>query len=299
MAELRTVALSPPVEVLRFFTLLGIRFWDAHTEQPVQSQLSVMAQTANGAEPPTVAVRSKSNAYVFQHLPGMRRYEMLADDTLPSPPHTPASFVITVEDTEGVFLPAAFTVELPLPYRGEFLSDVAGARAYLFSQPSRPVPIGMTAIRADLFDADNGREAAFGVLRVTVQGTERIGIADERGRTLILLPWPTADRLSIGSPPGSQQGPVFDESWAAEVRVAYDDRKQRFPLAQRPSAPDRLKTTPSLKSVLDEQPAALIHSVSGDAGLAMLPDSSHYGAELVLKTSVAEFVRLEISRGNP
>lgn len=297
VTEIAAVDLGPRMSQFRMFTLLGIRFWDAHTDLPVQSRLRVMAIPA-GMQAPVEAVRSRSNAYVFPELPGLRRFELMEEEDILSPPGGRVSFVITVEDPAGQYLPAVFSLDLPLPYKGLFLSQTPGAHAQLFSAPARAVPAGMAAVRADLWDEDNGRPAAYGVLQVNIQGREKIGIADGAGRALVLMPWPGTDRLTVGSPPGMNQGSVHGQTWPVDVSAHFDGSGLRFPLADSATAPARLRTVPSLKTVL-EQPAGRIHATLGDAGAANLAATLRYDQELILKTTFADPVRLSISRGNP
>ena len=288
-------ALDPSVRVLervRAFTPLGIRFWDAAFDVPVTAELRVFAWLRGSAHPPVAAVRTPSGVYAFHALPGGRSQEHpAADEEHPEWAGPPRELVIAVDDPRGWFLPTAFSVTLPLGYRGVFpsagASPPAGAvagRAYLFPAPSRPVPVNAGAVRADLWDAENERPAAWAVLRATVEGRTHTAVADERGRALLLFPLPSVDRLRLGSPPGSGQGAPTEARWPVTVEARYEPAALRFPFAGRGDLPPEWAARPSLKSVLDGQASATV-TAEADAGPAADWTSElAYGEELVLRT---------------
>ncbi|MET0398113.1 MAG: hypothetical protein ABW277_15035 [Longimicrobiaceae bacterium] len=286
--------LAPGIAVLervRVFTPLGIRFWDSAFDVPAAAELRVHAWLAGGDFAPVRGVRSPSGIYGFHGLPGRAAQEYPAErEDAPESAGPVQEYAISVEDPGGLFLPVAFSVTLPLGYRGEFLSGglsppgSAAGRAYLFSAPSRPVPARAAAVRADLWDADADRPAAWAVLRATVEGATHTTVADQDGRALLLFPVPSVDRLRLGSPPGSGQGAPAGNRWAVTVGVWYEPAALRFPFAGRGDLHPAWGDRPSLKSVLDEQRAALVWQEEG-----LAPASEHaaelvYGEELVLRT---------------
>jgi hypothetical protein len=307
----------------RTVTPLGIRFWDPALDTAVDDGLAVWAFRADapglGASPGggVRAVRTKSGVYALEGLPGLAEFEHPAPDAPPgaaliaSPPFA-ADFVIAVRDERvpARFLPMAFTVRLPLATRGLFLGDApGGARVPLFSAPTRPVPAGLSAVRAELLEIDGPdapRPAAHAALRVDVGGTTWTGVADERGRVLVVFPTPTAIRLSLGSPPGSGGGgDVAAQSWPLVVRAAWDPGRLRFPLAGTRGAAAAWADVPSIKSVLDEQPPALLFDADDAAPADALHPELHFARELVLRTRLTgvhadvpeEAGRLWLSRG--
>lgn len=300
----------------RTFTPLGIRFWDPALDAAVDDGLAVWAFRADALAGGGVrAFRTASGVYAFEGLPGLADVERPAPDApavpedVASPPFA-ADFVIAVRDERARFLPMAFTVRLPLATRGLFLHDApGGARVPLFSAPTRAVPAGLSAVRAELWEvdgADGPRPAAHAALRVEGGGATWTGVADERGRALVVFPTPTATRLSLGSPPGAGGGgDVGAQSWPLVVRAAWDPARLRFPLAGARGAAAALAAVPSVKSVLDEQPPALLFDADDAPPADALHPELFLARELVLRTRLTgahagapeEAGRLWLSRG--
>lgn len=281
-----------PLEKPSVFTTLGIQFWDFALDRPVDSDLQVAAWIADSYYPSTPAFRTGSGNYAFLGLPGLHDVEYpIAGRPAPSPPRI-FSFVITVEDRLNRFLPALFGVDLPLPYRGLFLSNVTGSpadvegRAYLFSAPTRVIPVGMSAVRVTLWDKDADEPAAFAALRLTINGLVWTGIADQQGRALIAFPSPLVQRLSLGSPPGSGQGSPAGMTWPVSVQVLYQAAHLRFLLQNTPDVPWPWSITPSLKSILDEQAPALIWQTEAGPPVPDWTGTLTYGEDLVLRTTL-------------
>lgn len=275
----------------RTFTPLGIRFWDAALDLPVADSLSVHAWPAGTAYPPLRAVRSPGGVYAFHGLPGQRAAERPADDEEhPESAGTPREYAIAVDDPAGRYQPAAFSVTLPLGVRGEFLSvgdgsspPRPGGRAYLFSAASRQVPPGLAAIRADFVDEATGAPAAWAVLTATVGAVTRTAIADEQGRALVLVPFPTPERLRQGSPPADPH----TATWPVSLAVRWDPPALRYPFPAREGMNPAWAARPSLKSILDEQRAALVWTDEGQAPAAEWTETLVHGQELVLRTTLA------------
>ena len=221
-----------PFEKQRIFTPLGMRFWDFALDQTVDDGLRVFAVSPVPGLEPVAAVRTLSGVYAFQGLPGLRDIEYPRGDSSPisSPPHA-IPFVIVVCDLLRRYLPQVFTIDLPLPYRGVFLSNEvtsppgAAARAYLFSASTRVVPSGCATMRAQLWDKAADAPAPHGVLQVTVANNVWTGIADEKGMVALFFPYPLLERLSLGSPPGSGQGNIYNTTWPVAVQVRYQPSK--------------------------------------------------------------------------
>lgn len=286
------------VDRTRTFTPLGLRFWDAAFDRPITGRLVVRAWLTGGPFPPIGAIRSPGGVYSFHGLPCQTEAEFPGALEAPESAGPELDYTVVVDDPSGAFLPAVFTLTLPLGYRGEFLSTQAGShpagagRAYLFSAPSRPVPTGAVVLRGDLEDADRGGPASWAVVRATVEGREVVGVAGGDGRVLLLGPMPEVERLSLGSPPGSGQGPVAAAAWSASLRVEYDPSALRYPLAGAPQLPPSWPARPSLKSVLDEQEPALVTTVEGAAPVSEWSTDVEYGEALQLRTHGAGGERL-------
>lgn len=269
----------------RTFTPLGIRFWDAALDTPVTDRLFVHAWLRGSAHPPVPAVRSPSGVYAFHRLPGQGRAEKPAsDDDRPELHGPPGEFVIAVDDPGGRYMGAAFTVTLPLGYRGVFLSGgPTPGKAYLFPSVSRPVPPGVAAIRADLEDPDSGEKAAYAVLSATVGGITRTAIADQEGRATVLIPFPTPERLRQGSPPADTRA----ATWPVTLRAKWDPGALRYPFPAREGLNPAWAARPSLKSILDEQRSALVWTDEGQAPAVEWTETLVHGQELRLRTTLA------------
>lgn len=276
------------LETLGTFTPLGIRFWDPVLDTQVRDELLVRAWPDPGLRPVTAAFRTASDVYAFRGLPGLRALETPPASGSQEPPESPPAgrrFVVEVEDARRRFLPAAFAVELPLPYRGLFLVGAGSGspaepvpRGFLLhSAPSRPCPPWLAAVRGELAERDGGAPAAHAVVRVLIPG-EPVwhGLADAEGRFAALLPWPTLAEGLGGSPAGSQ-GPLSARSWSVRVEVLYEPgRREALPGT---AVPDSL-------SVL-RQGAAGVWPVGPDDGGAEetgWDGELAYGGELVVRT---------------
>jgi hypothetical protein len=277
-----------PLEVSRIFTPLGIRFWDLTQDVPISDGLMVNLRLMNSPAHPLPAVLTPSGVYAFFGLPGLRAAEYPDGSGQFGPPRT-FSYVVTVQDTLGRYLPAVLVYTLdqtgtvlvngiPDPTRGARL-------AYLFSATTRPVPPGVAGVRADLADQSTKAPAVWAVIRVQVSGQAEVwtGIADDNGRVLVLVPFPVVDRLRLGSPPGSGQGNITGESWPLTVQVLYSPDSLTFPLATLPGLVWPFTVTPNLKGILEDQKPATIWSDPATP-VKQLAASLSLGQDLVLRS---------------
>lgn len=275
---------------------LGMRLLDLVRGAAVTDGLVVTARELGRATPVLVAQRSPfSGVYGFRSLPGLRGFEIgerpavdwcssppeiaasdLLDDGLTldevrellaySSPATPASFVVTVTDTRGRFLPVVLTLCLPR----EHLLEIP-----LFSAPARPSPPGLAAVRGELRRADDSGPASWAMVTATVDEVTHVGLADRRGVWTVFLPYASPLPPPVGSP-ASGSVPLDALSWPTTVRVFYEPGRQRRVEGSRPEDP------PDARSIL-EQGAARIHDRPAVAGLAVTrPLRLH--AELVVAT---------------
>lgn len=283
-----------PLEQVAVFTVLGILFWDQTLDRPVTDGLMVTAQLQNSSYPVVTAFRTASGAYAFQGLPGLHDVEYPSSGSIAASPPKSLTFVITVADTEQRFLPALFAVELPLSYGGLFLSQGIGspaadnAHAYLFSAPTRAGAPGVSVVRADLWDRDRDRPAAYAALQLSIDGQSWTGIADDQGRVQLQFPSPLLRSLNLGSPPGRGQGAPSSVTWPISVEVLYEPSQLRFPLAGLPDVPSPWGTTPSLKSILDAQQPALVWRDEAGPPVSEWTGEISYGSPLVLRTNTSD-----------
>ncbi len=278
------------LEMPSVFTVLGIQFWDQISDQPITDGLTVTAQLQGADYPQVSAFRTASGAYAFQGLPCLHDIEYpLNGAQAPASPQSTFTFVITALDSLQRFLPTLFAVDLPLSYPGLFLSNhvgspAGGARAYLFTAPTRLAAPGTSVIRVSLWDHDRNQAAAFAATQVSLGGQEWTGIADDQGRVQVQFPSPPLQSLSLGSPPGIGQGPTSSVSWPIQVRVLYEPSQLRYLLQGVPDAVWPWNSTPSLKSILDEQQPALVWQEEAGPPLPEWTGTLSYGTPLTLRT---------------
>jgi hypothetical protein len=256
---------------------LGVRFWDRPTAQPVWDGLRLV-----NLESGRRAAPNRAGVFVATGLPGLRDAERGAGDEAywSSPPgRRPLGFELV--DTLGRFHDIRFDAEVP--FRGVFEEDcgfvssppaAAPPSLPLFSLPSRPVPPGTAAVRAELTDAVTGAPAVWAVLEVTAPGVRTArGIADREGRVLVLLPYPEPPWHGASPPPGSR--PLSAQTWTIELAVRYSPDSASPPLR-----PSEAQVPPDLCTVLTQLPAEL---TAGPApGPAVETDELAFGRELTL-----------------
>jgi hypothetical protein len=294
--ELFMASVGPgiPLEQNYVFTVLGIQFWDPTLDQPITDGLTVTAQLQDTDYPLVTAFRTASGAYAFQGLPCLHDIEYPPGGVqAPASPQKTFTFVITVADVLDRFLPTLFAVDLPLSYPGLFLSNdsaspAVGARAYLFTAPTRAALPGIGVIRVALWDHDQNQAAAYAALRVSIGGQQWTGIADAQGRVQVQFPSPLLQSLSLGSPPGSGQGPTSSVNWPVQVSVLYEPAQQRFLLHGVPDVVWPWNSTPSLKSILDGQQPALVWQHEAGPPVSEWTGTLSYGTPLILRTTLSD-----------
>jgi hypothetical protein len=297
-----TLAEGVPPELLRIVTPLGIRFRDVAIDVPITHGLVVMAKAKPFEGGPTQVRPNLSGVFGFHSLPLLHDVEYPSPfaSPLPSPPSS-FPFVVMASDRLARFLPVVFGVDLPLnAFPSPPIFDIDPdppplLDAYLFTAPTRPVTSGFAAIRADLWDRETGAGAAHALVRVTVGDREMRGIADERGRLLILLPYPLLERLRLGSPPGTGQHPPYEHSWPVSLEVFYR------PDLPRPFGDDEVLPMPwtrlaGLKGILESQDPAWIWPAPAGPPVMTWTGTLTYDHELVVRTQTVS--ELWISRGS-
>jgi hypothetical protein len=290
------------IDTRRVVTQLGVRFWDYALARPITNGLSVLAWALDAAGAPVRGVRGPSGIISFHGLPGTRALEFPRglDGGIASPP-APLRFVITVADSQRRFLPETFTVELPFlaPATSPLVEPSADPLplldAYLFSAPTRPVTTGMSAIRADLWDADAGAPASHAVLTAHIGDRATLGVADANGQMLLLFPTPLVERLRFGSPPGAGQSAPESQTWPVMLEASYSPDLD-LPFGHRRLLPEPWTSLPSLKAILDGQSPSLIYTDAASPPSAEWHGEVEYGRELTLRT--LSHPSLWLSRGS-
>jgi hypothetical protein len=253
-----------PLETQTIFTPLGVRFWDLALNLPITDGLIVNLRLGNSAGPILAATLTYSGVYAFFGLPGLRAAEYPNGNGYGAA--RTFSYVVTVQDQMNRFLPAVLVYSLD--QTGAVLVNglpdpTQGARlAYLFSAPSRPAPQGFAAVSAYLIDQTANAPVPWALVSIQV-GTDPetwTGIADDAGRALVLVPFPVAQSLQLGSPPGTGQVNIADETWPLTVQVNSSPGLLGYPLAGAQDLAWPWTDTPNLKDILQNQQPALIWS---------------------------------------
>lgn len=275
---------------------IGVRFWDAVTQEFVGGGLDVTAYPRGAPTRRVRLVPNRASVYVAHALPGLREAEAGAgDDAYWAGLTARRPFVIEVEDPSDRFLPLSFTADLParglfvsacLPARSPGAADASADGLPLFSSPTRRVASTFAVVRAELWDpqaparpgaAGPGAPAAGAVLTVQA-GREppARGVADAEGRVAVFLHYPEPENFpdfdSPIAPPGSPDLPLTSHTWPVTLTAAFARGVGRSPF-------------PDVCAVL-AQPAARL---AGDAsGATPLPAQVlAYGRELLVKSRPA------------
>ncbi len=268
-------------------TLLGIRFWDPVLGLQISDGLYAIARQLHNREAVVHATRTRSGVYAFHALPGMREFERGFRREPGSPPEQ-KPFIIEVEDAFRRYNPVAFRVLLPLQYRGVYLSNSPGSPfqpspkgVLLFSAPTRSASTCLGAVHGNLIDATTGAPAANALVRLrTPEGQEWYGAADENGRFLLLLQYPTINHTSAGSPTQISFKPLSEQEWTVTIEVLYDPtRWERLPFAK----------VPEYLSLLTQRKAGIFREDPDDSspaeGIPELQVTLEYGKELIVRTN--------------
>jgi hypothetical protein len=205
---------------------IGLRFTDAADGTPVVDGLSVRAGRARFVRP-----GSEVGAFSLSRAPAE---------------------LATVSDMTGRFL--GLRVALTQPGLNDPIS--------LPSAPSRSVPPGFAAIRAQLSDASTHLPASWAVLELTCAGTTVSAIADVQGSALGLLPWP-APATAL------EQQPLLDQQWPVSVVARWERTGPGAPMPE--------------QSALRAQPVVRALASAGHDD-ALGDQTLTYGRELVLRT---------------
>jgi hypothetical protein len=269
-------------------TPLGLRFWDAVTNAAIGQGLTVDAYPAGQPFQRVASFLTIGGFHAFRNLPGMYAVES-GQVALGAAIGRP--FVIEVSDPAlRRFLP--FSIATDLPVQGLFpwlvgptaspLGSPPGAPPVpLFSLPSRPVPTGMAAVRADLWDAVADTAANGALLEVSAPGLPvTLGLADEQGRVLVVLPYPEPPTppLTPGSPL-SGPGPLNQQTWPVRLRVLYEPR---------PSA-----DFPDLSRAMLQRPAQVQATLA--INQVFMDTTLRFGQDLIAQTQNAPFSRLYVT----
>lgn len=275
------------VEQIATFTPLGIRFWDPVYDGQIRDALRVTARPENGGGPTVRAYTTASSVYVFNRLPGLRSLEHREPNSeFDSSPPARRRFHVEIEDLRRRYLPVAFGIDLPLPYSGVFLDGAAASPFepspkgfHLYSAPTRKAPRWMGVVRGELAVSGANRRAAHAVVRVALpEGRIWHGMADSRGRFVVILPYPTISGGFGSSPPVAGGGALSTQTWTVTLEVLYEPgRLEALPETR----------VPEYRSIFQQGPATIwpVPQSEGGNEVAELTATLEFGRELILKTA--------------
>lgn len=285
---------------------LGVRFHDSVTGSQISDGLIVEAYSkaaARGRRRAGDEIRGRKRAFanrsgvhVLLNVPGLRRFELgeVSEDLWEMSPPGSEPFIIEVEDTVRRYLP--FSFETRLPFKGLFVWDDNPLPPEsplapqmpdglpLFSAPARRTPPGMASIRAELWDETTNEAAAYAVLEARFKGQLLgRGVADERGRIALIVPYPPPARLPQASPPSgpaSASGsnaipPLTEQEWMIDLAARYG------PTA---SPPNLAQKFPDIFTVLSQKKAALWQDAERTQQLTTA--TLKFGRECFVRTEV-------------
>lgn len=213
---------------------LGLTFWDPLARSLVADGLTVVARLEGKASPRATGAVNRSGVWTFHTLPGLGAdFLRGAGDAAfwaSDEAKQKHRYVIEVDDPLGRFVPFQLTVEAPrrglypwpLP-AGLAVPGLPQGAVPLFSAATRPVPAGMAAIRAELWDPaattppgseEPGGPAAWALVSASVGGSTEIGLADARGRVALVFPSPAP----LDTVPKVR---LTDQRWPVTLSVKY------------------------------------------------------------------------------
>lgn len=303
------------LEELDAVCLLGVRFWDAVSDDQVRTGLRVRVWPEGTRRPVIEAFRTRSDIYAVQGLPGLAGLErppanptgLAAVPDAGPPPGSPPTrpFILEVVDLERRFLPAALRLALPLPSPGLLMTQGLGSPAsppppgfYLFSTPTRTRGAGVAVVRGELADAATGAPAGHALVRLSIANQpDHFGLADAAGRFAVQFPLPPlAGGLgplwaSPEVPTSSPGPPIAERSWEIALGVSFEPSL----LAPLPGT-----DLPDLARVLDQQPAEVV-SAAGSPPASPAPEwlgTLRYDGEVVAR-SAGDSRLLIVPAGSP
>jgi hypothetical protein len=272
----------PVLECVTRVAPFGVRFVDFVTGQVV-SGLEVTMARAGDSEPPLELASNPSGVFYLVAAPGLRDFTLgRGDEEFWAHAPAPSARRLYVRDPQNRYL--AFAVEVSIPQRGLWawpsgfpLSPLqAGVPGIpLFSNASRIAPAGMAVVRSQLFDALLKRPAAWAVLDLLYSGQLwGRGIADERGASAVIMPYPPPIDYLPDSPLLTGAS-LWEQEWQFDVRIHYAPASKPAPALDLDSALGQL----------DQPPATAWEDLAQTTPLAVA--TLRYGSGLTLRSSSA------------
>ena len=173
---------------------MGLRFLDAHSQQPIVDGLHCTLFRRRDGRPIGVATATPGGVHHWPDLAAPWRSDLASP---PLPPQSSRAEVV-VEDRLERFLP----VRLAWPTEPDSDSPCL-ATITLCSAPQRNAPAAAATVHA-LLATETGAPAAWArVLATDAQSRATTGMSDAAGRLTLHLPFPRPERRVAKSPPDS------------------------------------------------------------------------------------------------
>jgi hypothetical protein len=191
---------------------------------------------------------------------------------------------VDVRDDLGRFVPAR--LRLLVPFRGVYAWPPGGlpldARPLVTGGPAGAVPLfsstarplaGSAVVRAELADVASAEPAAGALVDVLSDGVlAGRGISDERGRVVVVFPYPELPAAALGSPLDSPTGAGPSQwQWELTLRVRWARPAGAAPPVRR------------LDEVFAQPPATVLARLSPEETLG--PVALGYREELYLRSA--------------
>ena len=259
----------------RIFTALGLRFWDPVLNMQISDHLSVRAWQDKTNYPVRHGFRTSSGNYAFQGLPGLHYIEY------PYPgdkdrPELPKKYIVEVRDELDRFMPAVFSVDLPLPYRGLYLSENGNSFPgfYLISSPSRTTTQGLASVRGHLICKSTDIPASYAIAEVEIEGRKWYGIANKMGSIAVIFPYPQfKSPADTANNHGEMENPFSLQTWQMTIRIYFSPESLVFPQGS---------NIPLIQTIVEQEPGEIwdteIHSVKE------LSSNLTFDQEFILRT---------------
>lgn len=249
--------LQPGFDHLVRSALLGVQFRDAVDGRVVGEGLQVELRDTWQPRRHLMLTANRSGTFALHAFAGMRGF---GDDALDSPPE-PGRFRLTARDTLGRYLPLTLLPEVPSPGlwspAGAWTSPPGMApHVPLFSATTRPLPVAMASLRAELRRASQPQRPAPWARLELWLGSTRLaeGQADEAGRALLVFPLPRPREATLGTSPAGQPA-AFE--WTVTLRGFWNTAH-------------RADTVPDFDAVMSQPEAALLQAVAPPSPLPAL-----------------------------
>ena len=222
--------LSPGFDRVVRQALLGIQFRDAVDGRVVADGLQVELADLWQPQRRQLLVANRSGVFALHRFAGLRGF----GDDLPDSPPSPGRFRVTARDPLGRYVATA--VSPTLPAAGLFAPAASGSPSVppphvpLYSAATRPLPVAMASLRAELRAAGNDAAPVPWARLELWLGSQRLaeGLADAAGRVLLVFALPRPPEAALHASPAAT---ATRFEWSVTLRAFWhpDRRADEIP----------------------------------------------------------------------